>query len=1121
MNVNSSVTPPRRRLLLLGLLPLATIPLALSAQDTPARPPATPAGSEVIELEPTIVTGSNIRRQVDQETALPVTVLDFSDLESMDASTAVELFELLPQASESLISESNTLGADARGDVASINLRGIGTGNTLVLLNGRRIAPHPISQSENRVPHLAVNVNSLPVTIVERVEVLRDGASAVYGADAAAGVLNTITRTDYDRTQASLRVQLPERTGADETSFTFSRGMTFNDGRTYFAWAYRRYQRDELRTRDRAFSASADNRPYAPPPWADQSNVYVPDPSDPDTTASYTDTDWDNRSSSSPYGQWIVGAFNADGDFVGIRPTTGINTSTLSAGGLQLRVSSSSGGFYIVPVNETRADGFNIGFKSDNNSPSRTLGNVQSGYYFNLNDYRTLLPDTLRHSFYSVWTHKFGNGIEAFGDFLAYQATSYTFREPTAADSTDDPGLHVPAANPWNPVGVRFYHPTGAPNADGTPRNTGTPRDLLIAPGTGVRLMEFGERVIEVDSRSARAVAGLRGRIFDTWDWESALNFGFAKTVDTEFNGIRESKLVEALRRTDDSAFNPFGFTFRNDRVATTGTNQFRVVIDQPYSNPQALIDSLTDPFERIGRTSLFTWDLKANGDIINNWAGTIQGAGGLEYRYETYEDWRPPYAGMNPAEAVAARPDLFRAGDNDFIALSPNADIDASRNVMSAYAEFLVPLVSPKNRIPMVRSLELSIAGRYETFSMFGDTFKPKVSLAWRPVSWLLARASYNESFRAPNLVQTNPDPIQRSVSGITDYYRVGIPGAIDSGSRSRKVFRGGNAELDPETADTILLGIVIEPPFLKGFSFSLDHFRLNQLNVIDAPTGTQNSRLDEEFLAAAARQQVEAGVPINQLTAYAPDGTYLGNPNVVRVPPTPQDLAAFFSYNSTRPPGELPRVPVGQIDSLINNYQNIAGRDISGYDLSFSWRVPSTKLGRFRLRGSATYLARYDELLAEDLPLTDERWKNSNVKWRGNMALTWNFANVSTGLSYFYFGSNLETSSIMGVSTATPENMYQRYIALGSPHYIVPTLLPSGEIRYYFKTPSWGYFNTFVRYNFRQREGWLRGVHMRLGVINFTDVEPPVTDVTRGYRGGITLGRGRTFNFEVGKRF
>jgi len=170
--------------------------------------PAAPA-TETVKLEAFTVTGSNIRR-IDQESTLPVSVIDFDDIDVRAAPTAAELLQLLPNGGVLSLSETNVLGADARGDNTSLNLRGIGSGNTLVLVNGRRLAPHPISQAEGGVPSLAVNVNQLPVAAIKRVEVLRDGASAIYGADAAAGVVNTILRRDYDGYDVSLRGGQPE-----------------------------------------------------------------------------------------------------------------------------------------------------------------------------------------------------------------------------------------------------------------------------------------------------------------------------------------------------------------------------------------------------------------------------------------------------------------------------------------------------------------------------------------------------------------------------------------------------------------------------------------------------------------------------------------------------------------------------------------------------------------------------------------------------------------------------------------------------------------------------------------------------------------------------------------------
>src|SRR5919197_6126591 len=161
-------------------------PVAAQAVN-PAPAPAANS-DQPVQLEAFTVTGSNIRR-VDAETALPVTVIEPSDLESRGAATMSELFETLGMAEPSGITEINNGPQLARGDVASVDLRGLGSGSTLVLVNGRRMAPHPISMAEGGVPSLAVNINAVPRAMVERVEILRDGASAIYGADAAAGVI--------------------------------------------------------------------------------------------------------------------------------------------------------------------------------------------------------------------------------------------------------------------------------------------------------------------------------------------------------------------------------------------------------------------------------------------------------------------------------------------------------------------------------------------------------------------------------------------------------------------------------------------------------------------------------------------------------------------------------------------------------------------------------------------------------------------------------------------------------------------------------------------------------------------------------------------------------------------
>ena len=141
---------------------LLTAPLI--GQNAPPRP--TPPDDEEKKSDPKMmeaftVTGSNIRR-LDEEKTLPVTIMTMEDLDLRGVPTPAELFDSLSIGGPIVLDEGNTLGADARGDNNSINLRGIGSGNTLVLLNGRRLPPHPISQAESGVPSLSANVNQLP-----------------------------------------------------------------------------------------------------------------------------------------------------------------------------------------------------------------------------------------------------------------------------------------------------------------------------------------------------------------------------------------------------------------------------------------------------------------------------------------------------------------------------------------------------------------------------------------------------------------------------------------------------------------------------------------------------------------------------------------------------------------------------------------------------------------------------------------------------------------------------------------------------------------------------------------------------------------------------------------------
>lgn len=195
----------------------------------------------VMLLEEIVVTGTNIRGV--QNTTVPLIVLNREYIESSGISTTTRLIESLPQnfalANQSALPGPNV--SDARTQGSAINLRGIGEGTTLVLINGRRTASGFLGS--------AVDISALPISAIERVEVLSDGASALYGSDAVGGVVNFILRSDFEGAETRLRGGSAD--GADEYSASQMVGNAWDSGNALFGVEY--YKRDLLETNERDF----------------------------------------------------------------------------------------------------------------------------------------------------------------------------------------------------------------------------------------------------------------------------------------------------------------------------------------------------------------------------------------------------------------------------------------------------------------------------------------------------------------------------------------------------------------------------------------------------------------------------------------------------------------------------------------------------------------------------------------------------------------------------------------------------------------------------------------------------------------------------------------------------
>lgn len=1046
--------------------------------DAPAPETATAATEDIV------VTGSNLRRT--QEGALPVTVIDESEIDLRGGSTGADLFETLSSAAPPEINEGTIASQGARGDVSSPDLRGIGAGSTLLLVNGRRLAPHPLSGTDQGVPALSPNANVIPTALISRVEVLRDGASAIYGADAAAGVINTLISPAKDRGRLAMESAVTQHGGAEE--FRVTAGKAFRFGSTSIGISLDYFRRNKLLFADRKWGSQSDLRRTRnlPAPW-NGLPVINPETGEPFAL----DNDLDNGSTITHYGQYRRGFIQSDYlTFNSGRPdgNGGISTETAPAGGVATM--AANGTFFLYPG----ADGA-VNFRQ--NTPSRNLGGPEDEYYDNRLPHRALLPGQKRVNLAMFVEHEFSDSLTLFGDVLFSGSSAYSQREAANMQNVNEPGLYIPASNPYNPFGVRFYDPAGAPNADGTPRIQGTPADVtivsgLIPPGTR-------DRYIEVDSTFYRAMGGLRGRVGSHWSWESALLVSGAYSHETEQNIYRESLLRMALDRTDATAYNPFPVTFK-----VVGD---KVVVDQPYVNPASVTDPMYDTDNRYGKTRIVVWDAKINGELwqLPGGGGRIQVAAGAEARWESYHAWKAPFAGLNPPGSGNYFPYL-RDDDNDFIAMSPNSDIDASQNVQSAYAEIALPLVTQDNRFSLFEHFELGAAVRHERFSIHGASTTPKFSVLWAPTRWLKLRASYNESFRAPNLAQTNTTPLLR-VNYTADPYRADVTNAAADNSGPRRTFRQGNDRLEPERAKNFGAGLVLDVPGVSGLSLTVDYWKLHQRDAITALGNSEVLALDELALDLATQAALANGQSIDQIDLGSGTDGYAGNGRVTRRAPTEADRVAFAAYNAAQPTNATKRAVVGEISSLINDYINLGSRRLAGIDFGLQYRVPDFGIGRFSLRVEATRNLERKEELADDGVVVDELGKNRRAKWKGNLTLNWQKGPWSAGWFTSYYGPYADTSA------STTEAIYE---ALGRPKSIM-VFNDNGINRYYLRIKPAVLHNFRISYAFGRDEG----TRVTFGVNNVFDTWPPVADEDEGYFVGTVNPRGRQFKLRIEHKF
>ncbi len=468
------------------------------------------------QIEEILVTGSQIRGAAIND-ALAVSVFSSEDIELLGVDGGDELLAAIPENGQNFFGTTDLGGGvnGARGDVGTPNLRALGTGNTLVLLNGRRMVNMATFQTEvvggSFVPVNSVNSNHLPVFGLDRVEVLRDGASAIYGADAVAGVINTVTKDDFEGFTVRIRQTEYDHMPRSNSSLAVEWGEVFNGGRTSVGVFARNYSRDRVRSSDEARWANSDFRSRFP-----EDSPYR------------TSTVFRNNSINSLHGQFDI--------------ARGVGSSN------SLRVNDivdNSGEFEIFPSGSPQcANGHDTGYGTC------MVEDGQGVLRFNLNEGRDMSPEIDRTTFFGYLNHEISDDLEFFADAYYYSSQSNRHINPSASLSAAR--LRVGAANHWNPLG-----PVGSPNR--LPDSIVGP-DL---PPEGLELIidnyRYAEvpRIVNNDGEAFRFLGGLRGVVGD-WDWEAAGIYSEASRDDVTSNRISNTLMKEALFDSTPNAYNPF-----------------------------------------------------------------------------------------------------------------------------------------------------------------------------------------------------------------------------------------------------------------------------------------------------------------------------------------------------------------------------------------------------------------------------------------------------------------------------------------------------------------------------------------------------------------------------------
>lgn len=720
---------------------LAALTLTATLSAIPAQAQTSNAKDQQIT-----VTGTNIKR-TESESASPILTIDAKEIAQSGARTALQLLQQVTSFGVGGYFDTPDQNGFSRG-VATASLRNFGSTSTLVLINGRRLTPSAYANPNNGQSTL-YDLNSIPVSALDRVEVLKDGASAVYGSDAIAGVINFITRSDYQGKTFGISAGANDRGDFGSRNINGTIGFgDFNKDRYNLLVAADATFRQRTMI-DRIEDASVGE--YA--------------------ALSFRLNPYYTFASSSPF------FFRERSPNTGAFFTTGNATSPNIVNRLDCPASSQITG---AAANNIASSSFLFGRTFCNyngwkdieaQNPGRDLSLMVVGKY-------ALNPTTT---------------------LFAEAAINDSRREYLANPRTIDGRSRVTnflvggLATPFQAI-LPVGHPD---NPFPTDRAAVTYRFENLKTGN------------DLNNLNTRLLTGARGTV-GSWDYEGGFLFNRSRREEVAYGFLylpTLTKLITEKRSLASLAADP----------------------------------NITRDLTNIGNAQIAQLDFKASTEFGKLPGGKIGFAMGVETREERIN--------IKPDEANAT---------GQVLGLATTA-IDASRRVSSGFFEF---------RAPMLKTLEVEAAGRFDKYPTLSTNFVPKVGAKWAPTKQVAFRSTYSEGFRAPALSQVAPggaqffttvvDPI-RCPDGLTP-----VPGATPTDcARSVSGVGGANPDLKPEKSRGATFGIILSPA--ESTDFIVDLYRVKQNSEVALGSADLLLRNPSRF---PADYIVRDDNPLNQLT-------------------------------------------------------------------------------------------------------------------------------------------------------------------------------------------------------------------------------------------------------------